>query len=359
MLKYIITLIVVNVFLLNTAKCQKSDTTIIYLKNIDNGKLADVGSIDYCDFFRVLLLPDSGDNKFNFREYYKNGAIKSIGKYEPGYSDIRYVTLTGKCISYFPNGKRKSITDFVSGNKEGDEYLYYPTGELYCIIKNTRADHHTTVHLFECYDKNGNLICNNGNGKWMFYDNNFNLTTKGPVKNGMQEGEWSGDALYGDSIRYDIKYKEGVFVSGLGYDKTGKAYPFIKDEQPPNYGNHTQSILEFISALRRNFKISKDVVPLRSSLDSLVISFTIEKDGTLSDPKILNNTNPQLIAALQQGLAKCGRWNPRRYYGIPLRSRITMPYSEFHGFVDSKGKISDDATMYERAASYSEQILGY
>lgn len=51
------------------------------------------------------------------------------------------VSLSGDCISFFPDGKKKSITYYSDGKKEGNEYLFYPTGTIYCLRKYLMISH--------------------------------------------------------------------------------------------------------------------------------------------------------------------------------------------------------------------------
>ncbi len=134
MLKYIL-FIIGGLSIINTAKCQKTDTTILYLKSY-GGFPQKVSTLDSADYFCLILPSDSGDNRVNVKEFYKNGGLKFVGKFDADYISTRVGFRTGECVSYFPNGKRQSIANYNKGQKDGDEYLFYPNGAIYCSKKN-------------------------------------------------------------------------------------------------------------------------------------------------------------------------------------------------------------------------------
>ncbi len=87
-------------------------------------------SLYEADYYRLILPPDSGDNRYNIKEYYKGGKLKLVGKTDSGASfrDRTSATATydGECISYFPNGVKSSVAYYKNGNKDGFEYTFYP-----------------------------------------------------------------------------------------------------------------------------------------------------------------------------------------------------------------------------------------
>jgi antitoxin component YwqK of YwqJK toxin-antitoxin module len=353
MLKYIL-FISINVFLINTANCERRDTAIFYLKNDFKG-YHKVSTLDSADFFRMILPADSGDDRFNIREYYKNGKIKFVGKadsrlknhYLPG-----EFLLSDDCINYFPNSKKQRIAHYYGGYKDGPEYLFYPTGAIFCTIKHTlsHATFNDKVQYWECYDSKGAMICKEGNGEWIIYDNAFkNIIKHGPIRNGYMEGDWHGRSLDADSIKYTFKFNKGVFVSGIGYDKAGAAYPFLKESE---WANYRGGPLTFVEVFRSHLTLPKGPDGKKMSADTVHISFTIEKDGHVSNFKTLGEVNPDLNNALAEALAKCHDWTPSRLYGIPLRTEIVLPLDFTHGY-------SSDSRSYHKEFFFKTRILGF
>lgn len=342
MMKYILVL-AISISLLNTAKCQKKDTTITYRKY---GAIGDykVMTRDSADFIRIVLPSDDINEDLTVNEFYKNGHIKLIGKFDHVYYNNKrnsYEQLVGDCITYFPNGKKKATMTYNEGSKVGDEYLFYPTGTIYSYIKHVwsgRRLEAPKVLNWECYDDKGNKTCADGNGRWLLFNDSFQLTLSGNVKNGQYDGEWKGATLKADSIKYTYNFKDGVLISGIGYDRTGKAYPFARDAQAPiykvkaSYYNVEPNV--FVRQVRNNTEIPNDAKGKKASLDTAHVAFIVERDGSLTNIQLLGNTNPELAEAVKKAVEKIGGWSPRTYYGIPVRSRITLPYKEVNGMVE-------------------------
>ena len=328
MLKYIL-FVLGSIFFINATKCQMADTAFFYYKTNYFGHIRKVSTLDSADFVRAILAPDPGESFFNVKEFCRNGKIKFIGKTDPDVLNADpkktgVLFLTGDCINYFPSGKRQSITHYSRGQKDGDEYLFYPDGRIYCYLKNRfkKGDFTPATLYWECYNKNGDMICKAGNGNWIRYDQDFNVLLQGQVKNGLYEGDWHGSGMLDDSIKYIYKYSKGVFVSGITYDKSGTAYPFVEDIARAGYKG------DFLRKFESEFRMPKEVDEKNISFDSDSLSFIVEREGSLSHPQVLGITDPALDSALINALMKCSGWYPRKNYGIPLRSQITFPLKD-------------------------------
>jgi antitoxin component YwqK of YwqJK toxin-antitoxin module len=352
MLKFIL-IFFISIISIDIAKCCEVDTAVIYYKYEKAGyyKVADR---DQCDFFRMITSPDEGDSTYNVKEFFKDGHLKLVGKALPKLiNNDGLIALQGDCISYFETGKRKCIIHYSNGNKEGDEYLFYPNGKIYALIKNPLIRPlHGGPKSWECYDINGNMVCIEGNGKWMLYDPEFkNVTLRGYVKNGERDGEWRGGIERSDSIKYRCIYKNGTLKSSVGYDKNGNAFPFKSDFEPAYYNIYNTGPFDFLRTLQSNLVLPKDEKGRKISADSVIISFIVEKNGKVSHFETLGEVNPDLRIAIKTALYKCKDWTSRKNYGVPVRSKIilSMKYLSKRldkGIVDmvhySEAQINDD-----------------
>jgi hypothetical protein len=90
------------------------------------------------------------------------------------------------------------------------------------------------------------------------------------------------------------------------------------------------------------------------SVDTAHISFIVEKDGHLSDFKVLGDVSSNVEIALSDAFSKCRDWLPSIYYGIPLRTRIILPLTFIHGYTgDGKGD------YYREEVFFKEKILSF
>lgn len=313
----------------NAAFCQKPDTAIFYFANYGS-TIARVSSPEDADFMRMMTSNHSDKKHLDVMEYYKNGQIKLIGKSRLHGSDNLKkgnIQLDGDCITYYGNGKRESIAHYTSGYKDGMEYDYFLDGHLYCSINNIYGArvYEPQVLFWDCYDVKGNMICKNGNGHWIIYNSNDSISLEGSIKNGLRHGLWHGHVAKPFALRYDYKYdNKGQLIGGTGYDSTGRAYSFETEVKFPFY--NLEDPLAFLQTLRRKFKAPKDTSGKEIDPEGLNFSFTVEKDGSVSNAEFLGNKYAPLTIALREAILKCEKWHPGLYYGIPCKCRLIMAF---------------------------------
>ena len=330
-------LIILCLLLTNLAKAQSfKDTTIFFYKYIASGEMG-VSTADSADYFKILCPPQREASFFDVYEYYKNGAVKFVGKADKRFANLinGNVKLDGACISYFQSGKRESIVNYSLYGKDGDEYQYYPDGKPYKTIKNSiNYLYHTSVEkLQDCYDINGNAICRKGDGHWLEYDREFKIIlAEGQVKNGLKHGPWKGKYISPftkDTINYVSFYSGGDFKSGLGYDKEGKSYPF---KEPVTWAISRSGPISFVDNFKSYLKLPKSY---KESIDTLHISFVVEKDGSFSKPELKEQTlTPEQKTAFEEAINSCHKWEPSKLYGVPYRTQVVLPVKASKGFIN-------------------------
>lgn len=323
MLKSLITLFLCF-FITDVAYCNTADTSIIYYKTDARGTQRKVHSLDSADFFKIILPPDPGESLYNVKEFYANGHPKLIGKSDAYLTKPAdgVVILQGPCISFYPDGKRKYIANFYNGYLDGVCTEYYPTGEVYYHMKyNYRAK----PYYIDCYDKNGNLIAKDGNGSWVDYAfDSPDYFVKGNIKNGNPEGDWKGQISKPEAIKFTYTFKKGNFVAGHGYGTDGKVYTFTHTSEAPGYKDGP---LVFSGYIQRNIVLPRDSAGKKLK-DVIWVTFMVERDGRLDDFKVLGNPNLALAEAAIDVLKKSPPWKPRRFFGVPVPSKITFPINE-------------------------------
>ena len=309
-----------------TALCQKKDTTYIYYKlSSINNSFYKVSTIDSADFIRILCPANQAKNIIPVTQFYSNGKVNFTGSYDLSiYNGSKIAVLKGDYISFYPDGKKQSFLHYTNGFKDGVGYFFYPNGKIYCSRKYAK-DLPPDGSYWDCFDNNGSQICEEGNGQWITYDGTFKPILQGPVKNGLPDGEWHGKTFEADSIKYTYVYKKGKFISGKGYDKFENQYSFKNFVDESSVKSNP---FKFIEKLRANFKIPNNANIKKASLDTALVSFTLEKDGRFTNSEIIGNNDPALRQALQNALNKCTEEKPKRYYGVPLRSKITISFKD-------------------------------
>ncbi len=173
--------------------------------------------------------------------YYENGTPSSSGKYDNG-------TLSGSWKMWNTNGELLQETDFVTDvnfkinsawdNKltqtvvdgNGVYYSYYDDGTLfqsgevkdgkkvgtwtYYFENGEKKEEgiftQDTFKLVRAWDKQNNLMVENGNGNYFSYQpNSYELLEKGEYKNGSKEGYWESYQPMSTDIQQKATYSNG------------------------------------------------------------------------------------------------------------------------------------------------------
>lgn len=334
-------LLFINLIICFAVHAQQSDTSIYFFRSVSKTFAVKVNALAESDFFRLVYSSDDEPNKFIIKEFYRNGTIKLLGASAAVAAPNKntcgdaIVKFDGDRAIYGTNGKTMATSHFVDGIKNGDEYLFYPDGKIYCDVKHEAPDrskltpysyityHETDPLYWECYDSKGNKLCENGVGEWIQYSDDFStIVMHGPVKKGLRDGTWFGNTLRADSIKYKAVYKKGVVVSGTGFDKNGTAYTFktINEKAECAKGD----VFSFLLTVYNSVQLPQGFH--RSAIEKMLFSFIVEKDGTLTNFQAIGNAAPEIkeaIAALKINKT----WIPARYYGVPFRTRVVLPFT--------------------------------
>lgn len=296
------------------------DTTVIYYKILLGGDEERVTNSDKADFYKVVYPPDSSDlHLYNVKEFYKNGVCRFIGKSLPDEIDtLPVVLLEGNAVSFYPSGRKKSITTYKSGLRNGPAVIYYENGKIYCTI-NYKDN---WPRYIDCYDDKGNQTGQNGNGHWIEYSKDMScIMIEGAMKKGLKEGEWIGASNDYYGMRYTFTYEKGEFKKGQSWDKKGNTYTF-------------NNITTFSRCKKggwgwRDMQTYRLIDPQTNKRypEPVKVTFIVEADGSMSGINTttltgndLSRLNDQVINALN----KSGGWVPYKYYGRPIRSRMAI-----------------------------------
>ena len=292
----------------------KQDTMLFYMKN--SGGF--VNNKDSADYFLFIMPPDSSSGFYPIYEYFPNGKTKLVGSSST--NQYNKISFEGVRMEYFPNGRRESYTTYKAGKLCGNFVYYFPNGKVYTIGNVTEKGQRK---LIECRDSIGNILTENGNGKWINFDSDFkSIVIQGSVKDSLKEGEWDG--MDGERIACVDIYKHGNLVSGTYYFKSGKKYQFYTDDVEPTYANGGPAGF--------NTYLAKAVVypvPDRDgkSQGKVVATFVIEKDGTLSNIKIVRSPTDSMAAEIVRVIKASPPWIPGIQNGVPVRVQFTISFN--------------------------------
>jgi len=273
---------------------------------------------DSADFIRIISAPDTEvRNAYVVRDFYISGKPKMTGR---TLTPTIQLKKQGIFVEYFPNGRRKLIESYNNGELTGEASHYYPNGKLY-YISSYDKDRRLTI-ISDARDSTGIVTVTDGNGTLTLYSDDFKvISDRGAIVRGLREGEWRG--IFRDSVKYVCLFKEGKGTSGKSYLPSGKVYEFSTAEiEPLPKGG----IGEFYKFLAMNIHYPA-VAKMNNIQGKVFLTFTIERDGKLTDVKILRGIGSGCDEEALRVVSSSPPWNPGYQYGIPVRVKYQVPIS--------------------------------
>lgn len=302
-------------FLVLNSFAQKQN--VYFLK--DDGR--EVKLKDSADYIRIVREPDSGSVLYNVMEYYPNGKQKMLGKS----STIDPIKLEGQSISFYPNKSKKRVAAYEKGKVAGLVYDYYPNGKMYRTLEyvpvNNKPDFETIETVHQVNDSTGAKTVTDGNGYYQVFDDDFKtIKEEGEVKDGKRNGTWKGTLNKG-KVTYTEEYADGKFTKGTRTDETGNTINYTVKEALPAFKGGESGFGLFLSRTVHYPVGAK----YRNAQGKVILGFVVEKDGSITDIKVLKGVDGDLDAEALRAIKQSPKWNPGLQHGVPVRVAYTMP----------------------------------
>jgi len=299
--------------------CFAQRQNVYFLKN--NGQYVDIR--DSADYIRIVREPDSARALYNIFEYFLNGKIKLTGKS----STISPVNLEGPAVGYYKNGNKEKISTYKHGKLINEQYVFYPNGKVYLLKQYPPAPDFNeygeqSFLVKECIDSAGVTITKDGNGRFVGYNDTFTrITEEGRIKNGKRDSVWVGSDK---ETGFKEIYKEGDLISGTATYSDGTTSNYAKTRIAlPEFTGGVSAFGRFIG---RNVRYPQQA--REHGIQGVVIlSFVIEKDGTVSNIKAAKPANPYLDAEAIKIISQSPKWLPGTKFGVPIRATYSTPIS--------------------------------
>ncbi|WP_285059606.1 TonB family protein [Pedobacter ginsengisoli] len=123
--------------------------------------------------------------------------------------------------------------------------------------------------------------------------------------------------LYGAGGKY------GVILITTKKGKTDKVYDFVSLETQPSFPGGMDKFYQYLGkAVRYPVEAQKNNIQ-----GKVFLSFTVEKDGTLSDIKVERKLEPSLDAEAVRVVKTSPKWIPGKQEGKPVRVKYNLPIS--------------------------------
>ncbi|MEJ5963043.1 TonB family protein [Pedobacter immunditicola] len=313
MYKYLLLLYISSIGL--TAAAQRQNT---YFFNKNNGLVKEKDSAFYV---RIVQEPaPENPQVYIVNEFYVlDGAKKSTGfssKTEP-------ISYEGKYVSYFQNGNKRSIINFKNGERVDTLTYFYPNGHIFYqfVHHYNPSSKETLIYVKSVKDSTGKDLVVEGNGKAIFYDEQFDVITgRGNIKNGAYDGIWTG-YLPDEKLSYKDTYVEGQLISGESKDEQNKIYLYTNIKILPEFKGGMNAFYEF---LNKNLTYPRSMLEMGIS-GKVVLQFTVKTDGKLSDIKVVNNAEQNFAIEALRTLKLSPDWTPAQVRGKLVDMLFNLP----------------------------------
>ncbi|RZL50942.1 MAG: TonB family protein [Pedobacter sp.] len=318
-----LTLLFLIIFATIIVHAQKKQN-VYFLKN--SGK--EVKLKDSADYVRIIEEPDSGEKYFNIKEFYQNGNKKLLGEVSAFEPKIIY---EGVVISYFKNGKSKSSINYKKDSPVGPAFYFFENGKVKKQLeylgkdslekKSANKSLEPKFKLIYQVDSLGQVYVKDGNGHLIdtAKSDGDKLVEEGDYKDGFKDGVWKGKYLSGKS-NYVESYADHKFVSGINTVGDQKIEYTILEKAPEFKGG----IQAFYNYLGRSIKYPKEAYT-NGITGSVIVNFTVEKDGKISEAKIDKPFFPSIDQEAIRVIMTSPAWIAGMQRGVPVRVKYNIP----------------------------------
>lgn len=311
-------LIVVSTSVFAQQKNFNVGDTIFYSKGVISTK-------KNANYYAIIKAKDIRNSELAYKmegyKYYKDTSIFLLNsKYQTYFPEN--ISAEGKQIFYHKNGNISSEGERNKSRPIGKWTYWYDNGK----IREERTYHYNqalskkkyknfTIDNF--WDRKGNQTITNGNGSYEF--KNDSILRKGFYKNGKRHGKWIG--YNNDRKLYEEYYKDGKIKNGESWDKKGNTYKYKQVYIQPKYKKGQESIKKHII---KNFKVPKYAYE-NKLYGRILLRFMVEKDGSLSNFKILRSICKPSDDEAIRVLKLMKKWKPGINRGQKVRVKYTLP----------------------------------
>lgn len=266
----------------------------------------------------IRLVEDYYSDKklYKVKDYYKSKTLQMIGTS----SSRDNIIEEGQFIYYYQNGNKELTVSYLNGKKIGKEFSWYENGNVKSEIEyfeNTDGQHLFKINNYWNPQKEQKVT--NGNGDYEYSKGHFEQG--GKVKNGYPDGIWKGKST---DYKYTFTeyYENGKLVSGSSIDSLNveRSYKVTMKPAVPKRGMES-----FYLYMERSMAMyyQRDRNDLGGQ--KILLSFIVDTDGTLTEPKIIKGIDPLLDKKAVKIILKGKKWNPGFERGIPMRVLYSLP----------------------------------
>ena len=265
-------------------------------------------------YFRIIEDYYSNKKSYVYKDYYKSKAVKAIGTS----IDKDIIKPDGQFVTFYENGNKKSIVTFTDKKKSGKEFNWYENGNLKSELEyfeNKKGEVESKINNY--WNPQKEQTVTDGNGEYL--DISEYGEEGGKIKNGLPDGIWKGKFFKSKAI-FTENYENGKLISGVTTDSLNIEHPYTIVDQRPS---PKKGIDSFYSYVAKSMYIPMEA--RNTVFGKIYLTFIVDKDGTLVEPKILKGLGYGLDDSAIRVIKNAKKWNPGIRRGIPVRVLYSLP----------------------------------
>lgn len=293
-------------------------------------------------YYRIIKDYNLNKDSYLVNTHYKSGKIKTESVIADKTAPYK---TTGTTTEFYENGKKRSefnpSTDkndfstrnswFENGNLEseiktnektriGTENYYYEDGTIQSIWEFDYSNYNKKRNrkMIQFWDKNKKQLVKDGNGIYLLENKRSRI--KGVVKDYYKDGDWVEEYFETNTVITE-RYDNGNFILGKRKENDGTQIEYTEIEKQPSPKN---GIKDFMSHIQKTFKASNEAVKNKVK-GKIFIEFVIEKDGKISDVKLVRGLGYGLDEEAIRVISNYENWIPGQQKGKNVRVRYSVP----------------------------------
>lgn len=268
-----------------------------------------------CKFYRVIKDYNIEKDSYKIYDYYKSGVLQMEGTSKTKDGNSR----EGEYTFYYENGKKRMVENYVKSKVVGKFFEWRENGNKKLVGEYFESEKglNSDLKMYEYWNSKNEHTIKKGNG--VFEEDNDQATVTGKIKDGYKDGLWKGINKI-SKYQYSDLYKNGEFISGKSIDSTGteREYKYLELRPLPKKG-----INDFYNYIGKNFTKTNEANQNKIA-GKLIISFVIDQDGKIVEPKILKPLGYGLDEAIRV-ITSYENWIPGQQRGMNVRVLYSIP----------------------------------
>ena len=254
----------------------------------------------------------------NFERYCLDGQLKEKGTFQ----NMTTMVREGEITTFYSNGNKKDVSFYADGLPNGIKTHYFTTGEInYKILINSAGygenhqEEENIKYLF-CMDKSGKIILEDGNGRFISYNDDLEISQEGNVKNTTADGTWKG--FDKGNLVFSESYQKGKLIKGESYAANGKIYTYQQRNKRPEPKGGISNFYSYIISSMQDLDLNNE---------KMMMKFVVDVNGSLKNIEVVNSSNQKINTLAVNTLKNAPKWNPALEQGKPVQVSYYMPIS--------------------------------